>query len=55
MSWNQADAPLLIESFPNNQECDLKHLGLVDLIGTKQTNKQTNKQPCFIDRYVNNV
>jgi len=43
MSWNQADAPLLIESFPKNQECDLKHLGLVDLIGTKQNKtKQTN-------------
>jgi hypothetical protein len=45
MSWNQAHAPFLVKSFPKHQEHDLKHLGLVDLITTKQ-----NKLPSFIDR-----
>ncbi len=37
ISWNQAHAPLLIESFPKTFEHDLKHPGLVDIITTKQT------------------
>ncbi len=35
--WNQANAPLLVESFQRHQEHNLKHPGLVDLITTKQT------------------
>jgi hypothetical protein len=43
-SWNQAHAPLLMESSPRHQELDLKHPRSVDLITTKQ-----NKLPSFID------
>jgi len=46
-AWNQAHAPLLIESFPNDiKNTILKHPGSVDLITTKQ-----NKLPSFIDRW----
>jgi hypothetical protein len=41
--------PSSSRAFQRDQEHDLKHPGLVDLIGTKQN--ETNKQPCFIDRY----
>jgi hypothetical protein len=34
--------------FKREQECDLKHPSLVDLISMKQN--KTNKQPYFIDR-----
>jgi hypothetical protein len=44
-SWNQAHAPLLVETFERHQEHVLKHPGLVDLITTKQ-----NKLLSFIDR-----
>jgi hypothetical protein len=36
-------------AFQRDQERDLKHPGLVDVISTKQN--KTNKLPCFIDRY----
>jgi len=42
--WNQADdAPLLLRAFQRDQECDLKHPGLMmDLISMKQNKtKQT--------------
>ncbi len=48
MPWNQADATLLLKSFQREQECDLKHPSLVDLISMKQN--KTNKQPYFMDR-----
>jgi hypothetical protein len=37
MSWNQAHAPLLVGAFQIHQEHDLKPLGSMDLITTKQT------------------
>jgi hypothetical protein len=37
-SWNQAHAPLLVESFQRRQEHDLKHPSPVDLTPTKQRN-----------------
>ncbi len=46
-SWNQANAPLLIESFPKIPRTRLKCPGLLDLIVTKQ-----NNLPCFRDRYI---
>ncbi len=48
--WNQAHALLFSSrAFQRDQECNLKHPGLVDLIGKRQN--KTNKQPCFIDRF----
>ncbi len=45
---NQANAPLLLESFPKRRRmCDLKHPSSVDLI----TTNKTNKLPSFIDKY----
>jgi len=38
-SWNQAHAPLLVETFQRHQEHNLKHPGLVDLIITEQNKK----------------
>jgi hypothetical protein len=40
--------PSSSRAFQKDQEHNLKHPGLVDLIGTKQN--KTNKQPSFIDR-----
>jgi hypothetical protein len=40
-SWNQ---PLPLKSFPDEEECNLKHLGSVDLVGRNKT-KQTNYLP----------
>jgi hypothetical protein len=45
-SWNQPDALLLLKSFPRDQEFDLKHPGLVDLVSRHKTNKLLS----FIDR-----
>jgi hypothetical protein len=45
--------PSSSRAFQRDQEHNLKHPGAVDLISTdktKQTNKQTNNQPSFIDR-----
>ncbi len=44
--------PSSLRAFQRDQEHDLKHLGLMDLISTNKTkqNKQI-KQPSFIDRY----
>jgi len=36
--------PFSLRAFQRDQECNLKHPGLVDLIST-------NKLPCFIDRF----
>jgi hypothetical protein len=41
--------PSLPRGFQGYPEHNLKHLGLVDLIVTKQ--EKQNKLPCFIDRY----
>jgi hypothetical protein len=43
MSWKQAHPHLLVKSFPEHQEHDLKHPGLVDLITIKQN--KTNYLP----------
>jgi hypothetical protein len=46
MPWNEAHAPLFSSrAFQRDQECNLKHPGLVDLIGKKQ-----NKQTTLLDR-----
>jgi hypothetical protein len=42
--------PSSSRAFQRNQERDLKHLDLVDLIGTNKT----NKQPSFVDRFACN-
>ncbi len=36
-----------LRAFQRNQECNLKHPSLVDLMSTNKT----NKSPCFIDRF----
>jgi hypothetical protein len=41
--------PSSLRAFQRDQELDLKHPSLVDLISTNKT-KQTNKLPSFIDR-----
>jgi hypothetical protein len=45
--WNQANAALLLKSFPKRPRSDLKHPGLVDLLSTNKT-KQTNYLPSYI-------
>jgi hypothetical protein len=46
---NQAKPSSSSRAFQRDQECDLKHPGLVDLIDTKQN--KTNKLPSFTDRF----
>jgi len=46
-SWNQAHAPLLVESFPNTPT-----QSQASWFGGSHTYK-TNKQTNFIDRYLN--
>jgi hypothetical protein len=48
-SWNQADAPLLLESFPKRPRTQSEASGFGE--NHKYKNK-TNKLPCFIDRYM---
>jgi hypothetical protein len=49
LSWNQAHALLLVESFPSHQEHNLKHLASMDLITTKQN--KINYLPSLIDLF----
>jgi hypothetical protein len=38
-------------AFQRDQDPNLKHPGLVDMVSTKTKQNKTNKQPSFIDRY----